>query len=213
MNQAPEHDKETARIEAFSDGVLAIIITLLVFGIQVPTQDQVASVGLLQALIDQWAMYLAFSASFFLVLVMWINHHRLFTVIRRSDNNLMLFNGLLLFSISLLPYPTAVVAQYLQHSEQSIAVIVYNAWSLVIAICFNLLWRYASHNNRLFSSKTDPALVAFISKQYAYGPFLYLGIIAIAFVSPLLSLIGNIALGVFFALPNTSIEQLIEEQE
>lgn len=136
---APEPDSQTARIEAFSDGVFSIIITLLVFSITVPSHAALGDDNLLQALLQQWPMYLAFSASFFFVLVMWINHHRLFTVIRRSDNNLMLLNGLLLFGISLVPFPTAVVAQYLDHQERTAAVLVYTGWFLVISIFFNVL--------------------------------------------------------------------------
>jgi uncharacterized membrane protein len=216
MNQpvrvTPEQDKETGRIEAFSDGVIAIIITLLVFNIQVPSAEVVAELGLFAAIIERWPVYLAFTASFFFILVMWINHHRLFTAIRRSDNNLLLLNGLLLFGISLVPFPTAIVAQYLQHAEQPTAVIFYNGWFLIISIFFNVLWRYASHNNRLFNAGTDPALVNFITRQYNYGPLLYLGTILLVWISPILSLLANIALAVFFALPNPAVNQLIQEQ-
>ena len=212
MLPTPETDKETSRLEAFSDGVIAIIITLLVFSIGVPSQETVAQVGLARALLEQWPMYLAFSASFFFILVMWINHHRLFLAIRRTDNNLLLLNGLLLFGISLVPFPTALVAQYLQHEQQWVAVMVYNGWFLVIAVFFNLLWRYAAHRNRLFSPHTDPALVAFISRQYAFGPPLYLITVALAFANPALSLLANIGLAVFFALPNRAVSRLIQQQ-
>ena len=212
MLPSPETDKETARLEAFSDGVIAIIIILLVFSIGVPSQETVAQVGLARALLEQWPMYLAFSASFFFILVMWINHHRLFLAIRRTDNNLLLLNGLLLFGISLVPFPTALVAQYLQHEQQWVAVMVYNGWFLIIAVFFNLLWRYASYRNRLFSPHTDPALVAFISRQYAFGPPLYLIAVALAFANPALSLLANIGLAVFFALPNRAVSRLIQQQ-
>ncbi len=212
MLQLPEQDKETARIEAFSDGVMAIIITLLVFSVQVPAPEVVVEIGLLQALLDQWTTYLAVSASFFFILVMWINHHRLFTAIRRADNNLLLLNGLLLFGISIVPFTTALMAAYLRHQERVTAVMIYNGWSLVVAVFFNLLWRYASHQNRLFSPRTDPALVAFISRQYAFGPVLYLAAVMLGLINPFLSLGLNIALAVFFALPNRAVSQLIEEQ-
>lgn len=206
-------DNETARLEAFSDGVLAIIITLLVFGIQVPKREVVDEIGLVAALLEQWPMYLAFAASFFFVLVMWINHHRLFRVIQRSDNNLLLLNGLLLFGISLLPFPTSVMATYLRHAERATAVVIYNGWFLAIAFFFTLLWRYASTNNRLFSEKTDPALVAHISQQFAYGPLLYLGAVGLAIVEPTLGLLASIALAIFFALPNRAFRQLIQNAE
>ena len=208
----PEQDKDTARLEAFSDGVFAIIITLLVFSIQVPSSETVVQKGLLKALLDQWHMYLAFSASFFFMLVMWINHHRLFTAIRRTDNNLLLLNGLLLFGISLVPFPTAVVAEYLDHAEQANAVLIYNGWFLVIALFFNVFWRYASHHNRLFNAKTNPQLVNFISRQYAFGPPLYFASIVLIAVHPLVGLAANIGLAIFFALPNEALTRLIAQQ-
>jgi uncharacterized membrane protein len=206
-------ESDTGRIEAFSDGVYAIAITLLVLDIKVPRADQLGSDGLLSALIDQWPNYLAFIASFLFILVMWINHHRLFTVIQRTDNNLLLFNGLLLLGVTLVPFPTALVAEYLEHEERLIAILVYNGWFFVIAIFFNLLWRYASYKNRLFNEKTDPALVRHISRQYSVGPAAYLLVLLIAFVSPWLSLALNVALAVFFALPNKAIRELTDEAE
>lgn len=207
---APEPDSQTARIEAFSDGVFSIIITLLVFSITVPSHEALGDDNLLQALLQQWPMYLAFSASFFFVLVMWINHHRLFTVIRRSDNNLMLLNGLLLFGISLVPFPTAVVAQYLDHQERTAAVLVYTGWFLVISIFFNVLWAYASHKGRLFSPKTDLGLVNHIARQYAFGPVFYLGAMLLVFVHPFLSLAATIGLAIFFAIPNKDVNKLMQ---
>src|SRR4051812_14906487 len=123
-----ETEKETTRIEAFSDGVFSIAITLLVLDIKVPTTQEADLGGLLSQLLHLWPNLLAFVASFFFILVMWINHHRLFTVIRRSDNNLMLLNGLLLLGVILVPFPTALVAEYLQHRDEAVAVIVYNGW-------------------------------------------------------------------------------------
>ncbi len=207
----PTQDKETARLEAFSDGVIAIIITLLVFNLRVPEKSVVEEIGLIRALADAWPMYLGFSISFFFVLVMWINHHRLFIAIRRSDNTLMLINGLLLFGISLVPFTTAVVAEYLTHPEQQAAVLIYNGWFFIISLFFNGLWMYAAGGGgRLFSQSTDPKLVAFITRQYSFGPVLYLIAVLVAFVSPVLSLLINVGLAVFFALPNRAVTQLIE---
>jgi uncharacterized membrane protein len=206
-------DKETTRIEAFSDGVIAIIITLLVFNLQRPPDQVVAEVGLARALLALWPTYLAVSVSFFFILVMWINHHRLFTAIHHSDNNLLLLNGLLLFGISVMPFVTALMSAYLHDQQQeTIAMIVYSGWSLIVGIFFNLMWRYAAHHNRLFSPRTDPALVAHISRQYGMGPVLYIGAILLALVHPYLSITANIALAIFFALPNRAVTQLIHEQ-
>ena len=90
---------ETARIEAFSDGVFAIAITLLVLDLKVPRelgQDRTLE----QALVAQWPAYLAFVSSFMTILIMWVNHHRMFTLIGRSDDRLLFYNGLLLMGVT-----------------------------------------------------------------------------------------------------------------
>src|SRR5258707_10148411 len=91
QNGAPN---ETAGIEAFSDGVFAIAITLLILEIQVPPQTPHGS--LRTALVNLWPSYLAFLASFMTIGVMWLNHHRLFTLINKKDDGLIAFNLLLL---------------------------------------------------------------------------------------------------------------------
>src|SRR5215831_3994807 len=87
-------DPDTGRLEAFSDGVFAIAITLLVLNLRVPLEAEVGSGDLFAALGLQWAMYLAYVTSFAFILVMWINHHQLFRLIGRANHPLMLLNGL-----------------------------------------------------------------------------------------------------------------------
>ncbi|MEO8396936.1 MAG: TMEM175 family protein, partial [Chloroflexota bacterium] len=195
---------------AFSDGVFSIAITLLVLDIHVPPIEQADATGLLTQLLHLWPNLLAFVASFFFILVMWINHHRVFTLIRRSDNNLLLLNGLLLFGVILLPFPTALVAEYLQHRDETTAILVYNVWFLVIAIFFNMLWRYASHNNRLFTDNTDRKLAASITRQYTLGFPPYIVAIVVGLFSPLLSILITLALGIYFVLPSRSITKLTD---
>jgi uncharacterized membrane protein len=207
-------DKDTGRIEAFSDGVFAIAITLLILNIHTPPPpDNGADSHLLEALARQWPTYLSYAASFFFILVMWINHHRLFTVIRRSDNNLMILNGLLLLGVTVVPVPTDLVAQYLLTNDRVTAVAIYNGWCIIVAILFNLLWRYASYNNRLFTPKTDHALAAFITRQYAYGPIAYLVAVALTFVNPFIGIAISVGLAFFFLFPNRTFEKLMESNE
>jgi TMEM175 potassium channel family protein len=99
--------KETGRVEAFSDGVFAIAMTLLVLNIKVPT----ANPGNLGTLLwQQWPSYLAFVISFAFIGIMWVNHHRLFVHIRRIDHMLLVLNGALLLGVTAVPFPTAVLA-------------------------------------------------------------------------------------------------------
>ena len=134
---------ETARIEAFSDGVFAIAITLLILEIQVPPQTPHG--GLRAALAGLWPSYLAFLASFMTIGIMWLNHHRLFTLISKKDDGLIAFNLLLLLGITWLPFPTALLAEHLEgpHVDQQTAALAYAGSFFAIAIVFNVMWRYA----------------------------------------------------------------------
>src|SRR5438477_460993 len=113
--QAAASEKETGRVEAFSDGVFAIAITLLVLDIKVPSTGELSAQHeqLLDALLKQWPVYLGYVTSFLTVLIMWANHHRLMRYIKRSDNNFLLINGLLLMGVTVVPFPTSLLAEYL----------------------------------------------------------------------------------------------------
>ena len=195
-----EQSKETGRIEAFSDGVMAIAITLLVLDIKVP-RDLPEDARLLDALLAQWPAYFAFVTSFATIGIMWINHHRLFTLIKRSDQMLLVLNSLLLLGITFVPFPTSLLAEYIGEPHQQTAALVYSGTFVVTAICFNLLWRYASYKNRLLDPASDPLAVQAISRQYLFGPLFYLVAFGLAFVSGVASLAVNLLLAVFFALP------------
>lgn len=199
-------EKETSRIEAFSDGVFAIAITLLILEIKVPTAEN----DLAAQLLRQWPSYVAFVISFAFIGIMWINHHRLFTHIRRADNALMILNLALLLGVTAVPYPTAVLAQHLNRGGQRTAAILYNATYFVIAIIFNVLWRYcASRDGHLLGKEVDSSTIARISSQYALGPVCYLVCMVLAWVSVPASLLMNVALAIFFALPPSRSERLI----
>jgi uncharacterized membrane protein len=200
LSQGESSAKETGRIEAFSDGVFAIAMTLLVLDLKVPKEVGV-NLSLASALLEQWPSYLAFLISFATVGIMWMNHHRLFTLIHRTDHWLLVLNGLLLFGVTAVPFPTALLAAFLGSSERRTAALVYNGLFVVIAVLFNVLWRYASHKHRLLGSKVDRKAVEEVTRQYRYGPLLYGIAFALAFIHVGVSVTTNLALAVFFALP------------
>src|SRR5947209_14139750 len=172
-------EKETGRLEAFSDGVFAVAITLLVLTIKIPGVDVPASQlpndkQLWSVLLSEWPMLAAYITSFATIGVMWINHHRLYTHIKRTNTMLMLLNLLLLLIIVFIPVPTALVAEYLVHPDQHAAALLYSGTMVILAICYNLLWRYASYHNRLLSKNADTRAVSAINRQYWFGPLTYL---------------------------------------
>src|SRR5262249_1729224 len=188
---------ETARVEAFSDGIFAIAITLLILEIKVPKHD---AGPLSVALLRQWPSYLAFLLSFAYIGVMWINHHRMFTYIRRSTNVLLSLNLLLMLGVTVVPFPTAVLAEHLGGPGERTAALVYNATFVAIAVVFNLRWSYSVRRGLLHDHATlGPAM--HISSQYAVGPLMYLACFAIAWFNVRASIAANVALALFFALP------------
>src|SRR5262245_5142195 len=133
---------------------------------------------------------------------MWVNHHRLFTHIAHCDDRLLFHNGLLLLGVAIVPFPTALVAEYLGRAGQTTAASVYNGTLIAIAICSNLLWRTASRNGRLLREDHDRDAVRHITESYRYGPLWYAIALALAFVSVTASLLLNLALAIYFALPS-----------
>jgi uncharacterized membrane protein len=195
--------KETGRVEAFSDGVFAIAMTLLVLNVKVPTANQPGQLGSL--LWQQWPSYLAFVISFAFIGIMWVNHHRLFAHIRRIDHTLLVLNGALLLGVTAVPFPTAVLAQYLGKPDEKAATMLYAGTYVVVAVFFNVLWRYAASGHRLLGDEVDVAEVSRITRQYAYGPLLYLACFALAYINVAASLALNVALAIFFALPPNKV--------
>lgn len=196
-------EKETGRVEAFSDGVFAVAITLLALDIHVPRLDALPAGGLWPALLALWPTLLAYVTSFGSILVMWLNHDRLFEHIQRKDHWLLLYNGLLLMVITLYPFPTSLVAEYLAHPgvNAKIAAAVFSALSLVMAIFFNVLWHHAADGGRLLFADHDRRKVKRITDQYRFGPLLYAFAFAAAFFNAAVSIFLSLALAVFFALP------------
>jgi TMEM175 potassium channel family protein len=193
---------ETGRVETFSDAVFAIAITLLILEIKVPTQEQG---GLADQLRRQWPSYLAFITSFAYIGIMWINHHRMFSHIRKCNDILLALNLLLLLGVTVVPFPTAVLAEHLSGPDRRTGAILYNSTFVFIAIAFNLLWRYAVARRLL--DENVQASAAHISRQYLVGPVMYTGCLVLSWFNVHGSLFVNLALSVFFALPARMVQR------
>jgi uncharacterized membrane protein len=194
-----DEEKETGRVEAFSDGVIAIAVTLLILEIKVPKVDELGPEGLFTKLLELWPSFLAFVTSFGTILVMWINHHRIFRLVRAPDYPFLYWNGFLLLMITFVPYPTAVLAQHLAGPEATVATAFYAGTFVVNASAFNGLWRYLRKHPNLLLASADPDEIAGISRQYRFGPVHYLIAFGLAFVSVAASLATCLALVIFFA--------------
>jgi uncharacterized membrane protein len=204
-----EQQSDTARLEAFSDGVFAVAITLLVLNLRVPLTKDLTVPGqgpdVLGFLAGQWPSYLAYVASFLAILVMWINHHMLFKLIGRADRVLMIYNGLLLMLVTVVPFSTSLLAEYVTSNEvnQREVASVYSGVFILVSIAFNLLWRYAAKERRLLDDAAHPAHVKGVTDSYRFGPLFYVAALGLALISIPASLVLNIVLAIYFALPHT----------
>src|SRR5580765_1845424 len=124
---------ETGRLETFADGVFAIAITLLVLAIRLPAPDE----NVLPALVNQWPEFVAYIVSFLTIGIMWVQHHRLFTVIARSNTTFAMINVVFLMFIAFVPFPTAVLAQRLGSGVDAVgATLLYGATMTAVAVMF-----------------------------------------------------------------------------
>jgi uncharacterized membrane protein len=199
MRQLYVQVEGTARLEAFSDGVFAIAATLLVLEIGVETPRDLGS-----ELLRIWPSYLAYVTSFLTIGIIWINHHHCVSLLRRVDRPFLFVNTLLLLSISFIPFPTKLVADFLQRDGERQAVYAYAATLLVMAVLYNLWWRYARGNRRLIREDVrDSALVA-VDRAFDPGVPAYAITFAVAVFSPLASVILTLVLAAFY-LPSAAL--------
>jgi uncharacterized membrane protein len=196
-------DNDTGRIEAFSDGVFAIAITLLIIEIGVPhLEDEPPGTTLPQALVGLWPSYLGYVISFLQIGVIWANHHNRFRFIERSDHGLLFLNILFLMCVAFIPFPTALLAEYLERtaSERETAGVIYAGTLAVTAVFFTLLWLYAAAN-RLVDRNLDLSLVRAMTRRYLLGTVAYLLVFVLAYVNVAASLILIVILALLFVLP------------
>ena len=197
---------ETSRIEAFSDGVFSIAATLLVLELKPPSP----AIPFWQGILAQWPGFLSFLLSFLFIGIMWINHHRLFSHVRRADDVLMAVNLLLLLGVVWVPYPTALMAQSVGTARMHDAALLYNGSYLVIALLFNLLLYTCARRELVDRSYIG---VKNIAKRYGVGPVRYLVCLAVTWWSVPASLALNGAMALYFLLsPDTAMRVHRSEQ-
>jgi uncharacterized membrane protein len=178
----------TDRLEAFSDGVIAIAITLLVLEIHVPNER---GGELWSALLSQWPSYLAYLISFAVIGIIWVNHHGILALVARVDRPLLYLNLLLLLAVAGIPFPTALVAEHLQSPgiDSRVAAAVYGGWATLVALSFNLMWRWIVHDARLIHEHIELAALRANTRRFSLGLLIYPVTIGIAFLSPIWALV------------------------
>jgi TMEM175 potassium channel family protein len=193
---------EKGRVEAFSDGVFAIAITLLVLEIHVPNAPPGHS--LWTALGHEWPSYFAFVVGFFGVGVTWINHHTTFGQIAHVDRPLLLLNLLLLMSISAIPWPVELVATYLNRGRQaSVAVAVLGLVMTSMSIAFTAFWQYATRHPGILRDDVDPDAVRGGRLRFALGLGIYPALTLLSFLSAPITLGLHGVLAIYYGFDQT----------
>ena len=178
-------EKWTGRVEAFSDGVFAIAITLLILEIHLPKlPDHAGTSELLAATAHLWPSFLAFLLSFFAILIMWVSHHELMRMVRGVDYHLLFANGFLLLMVTFIPFPTSILAQYLGSEAANGAAFLYCLSFLIGAFAYILLWAAIAYKRRLVRREVPNDVIARIWRAYRFGPFAYGTATAISWWSP-----------------------------
>ena len=190
------HGMSVNRLEAFSDGVFAIVITLLVLDLpQAPASGQYAKV-----LGDKWPTYFAYLASFLVAGTIWLNHHATFRLVRHTTYRLQVLNLIMLLPISILPWPTSIIADAAAPGtkdmpaatigDQRLAVVIYGVTMTLVAVTFNLVWRYLRAHPELFHDWVPLDVLRTRDRRYNVGLPLY----------PVITVIGWFSLPVFLVI-------------
>ncbi|MGH2914796.1 MAG: TMEM175 family protein [Solirubrobacteraceae bacterium] len=195
-----------ARVEAFSDGVIAVAITLLALDLHVP--DPSAPGSLAHRLAEQWPNYAAYVVSFLTIGIIWINHHAMLRRLVGVDHAILVLNLVLLMTIGVLPFSTALMAEYLKAAHgENLAALIYAGSFLAMAISFFVMQRYMlTAKQHLLHERLTPVVRRAVLLRNASGLPPYAVAMLAAILSPYLTLAICAAVAVFYALPSTTAD-------
>jgi uncharacterized membrane protein len=209
-------EKDTSRIEAFSDGIFAVAITLLALDIGVDIKDLQAlhplatttDRELWHAITMEWPKILTYFNSFTAVLLMWMSHHQIFKILRTTSMKLMIINGLLLLIVALVPFPTKTLGEFIGTGAQKMAIIFYTGYSLIVSAAYVLFILSATTGkNNLLLPDEPPQKIQRIIRELKIGLTLNFSIFIMAFFIPVMALILNFSMWIFWALVSRNKDQ------
>ena len=180
-------ERGTERLEAFSDGIFAIAITLLALNLQVPVLTTITPHSLIVALGAKWPTYLTFLFSFVTLLIAWVYHHRLLQLAKLAETALLFINGMLLFIVSAVSFPTALLGAYLTTPAASVACAIYAGYIGGLNLSYNLLWGVVMQQHRRNHPQDWYLPMSMILSFFGFP--CYLVALGIAFWSPAAALI------------------------
>jgi uncharacterized membrane protein len=186
---------QRSRLEAFSDGVFAIAITLLVLGLHVPVHGDLGN-----ALVDEWPSFASYLVSFVVIGIIWVNHHAVLDHVTESTRALLFLNLLLLLWVTFIPFPTAMLAEHLRTGDdESLAAAIYSGTMALMGLSFGVLWLYIVRAGLLAPAMTPEQIRRTTLSFIAGNPF-YFAAIGISFVSAPVTLAIIAALAVYYVI-------------
>jgi len=194
-------DKETGRLEAFSDGIFGVAITLLALDIKIPESAEATNASLWRSILDLWPAYLTYFNSFAVVLLIWMGHHMIFREVRSTNVRIIFLNGLMLLLIALFPFPTRTIGQFAGGDAEAVAVAFYAGYTGLISTSFLLLTLNLRASPHLLTRgesmcKELGPLAAF----EAVGVMLYVVLAILAFWSPHVALAGTCVMWIYWGV-------------
>ncbi len=192
------HESDTTRLEMFSDGVMAIAITLLALEIRI---DRHAGESLGSAILHSWPLLLAYAISFLQIGIIWTNHHNRLRYFGRSDHTLLVLHILFLMGVAFIPVPTKTLGEHVLGSAEEFrsATAFYAATLAFTAIWFTALCMYGSRH--LLREEIAPHLKTVMNRRYLAGALVYVAAFGLAFLSPIASLVLITVLALRFLIP------------
>jgi uncharacterized membrane protein len=191
--------KSLARLEMFSDGVFAIAITLLILEIKVPPIDSIHSVNdLVNALVHLWPSFFAFFYSFGGILIQWIVHHNTFNHLNKTSRSFLYTNAFLLFTIVFFPFPTALLAEYINTEYAMPAIVFYGIASVINSLAWFLFIRSINKPKRLLNDAFSPEEYNKLKTSNRFALIIYASTALLAIWFPYTALIINVALWVLW---------------
>ncbi|MFT3705338.1 MAG: TMEM175 family protein [Agriterribacter sp.] len=194
-------EKQTGRLEAFSDGIFGVAITLLAIEIGIAEYDGATNLNLWQKITEKWPEYFAYFNSFATVLLIWMGHHKILNKIWKATHQIILINGLLLLFVVLFPYPTKMVGTFIGTPAVNTAVSFYAGFTGLIVVCMLLLNICIMRNRKaIIHPDKDIPWLNNMMKGQMIGIAVYALAAVIAFYQPNISLALTFGMWVFWAI-------------